>query len=213
ILLEQGTSRAKITDFGLSRVIEGTDAGTSQSGHVVGTPAYMSPEQVITPSRVDRRSDLYSLGVVLYELLTGEPPFRGLRHMVLQQVLHEEPCPPRRLNDQIPRDLETICLRCLQKEPSKRYASASALAEDLRRFLAGEPILARPIRVWERAAKWARRRPAVAALLASVILVSVPGFGLVTWQMLRAGAGRLAAGRGPCIKRIPPAARENGARE
>jgi WD40 repeat protein len=109
---------------------------------------------------------------------------------VLQQVIHEEPRSPRRLNDIIPRDLETICLCCLQKEPGKRYASAGALADDLRRFLAGEPIRARPVRAWERAAKWARRRPAVAALAAQVVFVTALGFGLVTWQWLQADRAR-----------------------
>src|SRR6516225_812805 len=179
ILLEKGTGRAKITDFGLAHVVEDAGALSSESGRVVGTPAYMSPEQVLTPSRVDARSDVYSLGAVLYELLTGEPPFRGRTQLVLQQVVHEELRPPHRLNDLIPRDLETICLRCLQKEPDKRYASASSLAEDLRCFLASEPIRARPIRPWERAVKWARRRPAIAALTATVLVITVLGFGQV----------------------------------
>src|SRR5262249_19151788 len=148
------------------------------------------PEQITAPERIDQRSDIYSLGVVLYEMLTGEPPFRGLTHLVLQQVVHEEPRSPRRLNDIIPRDLETICLCCLQKEPGKRYASAGALADDLRRFLAGEPVGGRPTRAWERAAKWARRRPAVAALAALVVFVTALGFGLVTWQWLQADAAR-----------------------
>src|SRR5262249_30463745 len=109
-------------------------------------------------------------------------------HLVLQQVAHEEPRPPRSLNDTIPRDLETICLHCLHKEPGRRYPSAGALAEDLRHFLAGEPIQARPIRPWERALKWARRRPAIASLAAAVLVITVLGFGLVAWQWLRAEA-------------------------
>jgi WD40 repeat protein/serine/threonine protein kinase len=176
VILDTASGQAKITDFGLVRVAA-LPGGTTQDGAVRGTPEYMSPEQVRTPDRIDARSDLYSLGVTLYEALTGNVPFHGVAHMVLQQILNDEPRPPRRLNDSIPRDLETICLKCLQKEPAKRYTRASDLADDLRRFLAGKPIQARPIRVWERVVKWARRRPAAAALLtvsslASVLLVA-----------------------------------------
>jgi hypothetical protein len=176
-------------DFGLVRM-SAVPGGTTQDGTIPGTPEYMSPEQVRAPDHVDARSDVYSLGVTLYEALTGEVLFRGVAHLVLQQVLNEEPRPPRRLNDRIPRDLETICLCCLHKEPGRRYPSAGALAEDLRHFLAGEPIRARPVRVWERVAKWVKRRPAIAALLALVVFVSVSGFGLVTWQWLRAETAR-----------------------
>jgi hypothetical protein len=185
VILDSATSRAKITDFGLVRVAA-LPAGTTQDGAVRGTPEYLSPEQVRTPDRIDARSDVYSLGVTLYEALTGSVPFYGATQMVLQQVLNDEPRPPRRLNDSIPRDLETICLKCLEKEPGKRYASAAELAKDLRRFLDGRPIQARPVRVWERALKWARRQPAVAAALAVVVLVPTVGFGLVFWQWQRA---------------------------
>src|SRR5262249_22612614 len=119
---------------------------------------------------------------VLYEMLTGELPFRGSKGMMLMQVLQEEPRPPRRLNDKIPRDLETICLKALAKAPAQRFATARALAEDLRRWLAGEPIRARRASVWERTWRWARRRPAVAALLAvsGVAALAVVGAG-VAW--------------------------------
>jgi serine/threonine-protein kinase len=138
IILESATARAKIMDFGLVRIAT-LPGGTTQEGTIPGTPEYMSPEQVREPERIDARTDVYSLGVTLYEALTGEVPFRGVPQMILRQIVDDEPRPPRRLNDQIPRDLETICLQCLQKEPGKRYRHAEALAEDLRRFLTGEP--------------------------------------------------------------------------
>jgi eukaryotic-like serine/threonine-protein kinase len=189
IILERARGRAKIMDFGLARTTA-LPGGITQAGTVLGTPHYMSPEQVQAPDRIDERTDVYSLGVTLYEALTGEVPFRGESHLVLQQVLRDDPRPPRRLNDKIARDLETICLHCMEKEPGKRYASAAALAEDLEHFLAGKPIRARPVRAWERAVKWARRRPAIAALLGLVVGVTILGFGLVTWQWRRAqGAG------------------------
>jgi WD40 repeat protein len=187
IILDRGQGRAKIMDFGLARATA-LPSGITQAGTVLGTPEYMSPEQIGAPDRIDERTDVYSLGVTLYEALTGEVPFRGVAHLILNQVLNDDPRPPRRLNDKIARDLETICLHCMEKEPGKRYASAAALAEDLERFLAGKPIRARPTSAWERSVKWAGRRPAVAALLALVVFVTALGFGLVTWQWLRAKA-------------------------
>ncbi len=153
-----------VFDFGLAKREVG-DVSLTLDGQVLGTPAYMAPEQARgEAARIDARSDVYSLGVMLYELLTGDMPFRGNVRMVLKQVLEEEPRPPRRLNDRIPRDLETICLKALAKEPRLRYPTAAALAADLRRWLNGEPIQARPAGRLERLARWCRRNPRVAVL-------------------------------------------------
>jgi hypothetical protein len=157
ILLERGTGRAKITDFGLARSPEAGDERLTLSGAVLGTPPYMSPEQVRRPTSADARSDVYGLGAVLYELLTGEPPFRGTAYAVLQQVLHVEPRAPRQLDGRIPRDLETICVKALAKEPARRYPSAAEMAEDLGRWLDGQPIRARPLGLAARAWRWGRR--------------------------------------------------------
>ena len=174
-----------LTDFGLAKRQTG-EITVTLDGEVLGTIAYMSPEQAREAHHVDGRSDLYSLGIVLYEMLTGELPFRGSPGMVHKQVLEEEAQPPRRLNDRIPRDLETICLKCLEKEPSRRYATAQGLAEDLHRFLRAEPIRARPIGRVERLGRWCRRKPVVSSLFVLLVTVVVAGLSGVTWQWLRA---------------------------
>jgi serine/threonine-protein kinase len=162
----------KITDFGLAKRLE-TDSGQTQTGSIMGTPTYMAPEQAWgKTAEVGPHSDLYSIGAILYTLLTGRPPFQGTSALeTLEQVRTQEPVSPSRLQPKVSRDLETICLKCLQKEPAKRYATAEALADDLRRFLTGDPIIARPVSAPERLWRLARRNPKVAALSASVLFL------------------------------------------
>jgi serine/threonine protein kinase/tetratricopeptide (TPR) repeat protein len=193
ILLDTQQGRAKVADFGLVRGAEG-DHSTVE-GSLRGTPEYMSPEQVRSPEQVDGRSDVYSLGVTLYEALTGEVPFRALPHLVLDRILNDEPLPPRRLNDRVPRDLETICLKAMAKEPHRRYATATDFAADLGRFLAGEPIRARPAGKVERFDRWCRRNPRVAGLSAALLLVLVGGLAAVSWQWYRAETKSVEADR------------------
>ncbi|HLW67075.1 MAG TPA: serine/threonine-protein kinase, partial [Gemmataceae bacterium] len=167
----------KITDFGLAKQIQEAEqrkAGPTQTGTVMGTPSYIAPEQARgQTSSVGPEADVYALGAILYELLTGRPPFRGETPLdTVLQVMSEEPVPPRRLQPKVPRDLEVICLKCLEKDPSQRYASALALAEDLRRFLDLKPIIARPASAPVWLLKWARRRPAAASMVVMTILVA-----------------------------------------
>jgi tetratricopeptide (TPR) repeat protein len=156
----------KITDFGIAKRLE--EDSRTRTGAILGTPSYMAPEQAEGRVRdIGPPTDVYALGAILYELLTGQPPFGGDTLLqTLELVRAQEPKPPSRLRPKVPHDLETICLKCLQKEPGRRYPTAQALAEDLRRFLAGEPIAARPVGTAERVVKWARRRPVVAGLSA-----------------------------------------------
>jgi tetratricopeptide (TPR) repeat protein/tRNA A-37 threonylcarbamoyl transferase component Bud32 len=167
----------KISDFGLAKRLE-DDSGQTRSGALMGTPSYMSPEQARGDTRdIGPAADQYALGAMLYEMITGRPPFQGASILdTLEQVRTHEPVPPSRLQPTVPRDLETICLRCLQKEIGKRYENTRALAEDLRRFQAGEPILARPVGKVERVWRWCKRNPKVAVLtgcVAALVLVAV----------------------------------------
>jgi serine/threonine protein kinase/Tfp pilus assembly protein PilF len=175
-----GTHQLKITDFGLAKLLD-TECGQTRTGEVLGTPSYMAPEQAQGWVReVGPVTDVYALGAILYHALTGRPPFKGASVMeTMLKVVQQEPTPPTQLQPKLPLDLETICLKCLKKDGGQRYGSALELAEDLRRFLQGEPIQARPVGAWERAAKWVRRRPALAgAVIASVLIVlgSISGF-------------------------------------
>jgi tetratricopeptide (TPR) repeat protein len=156
----------KLSDFGLAKVLAGVEGDQTRTGAILGTPAYMAPEQIADGKMVAPATDIYGLGAILYECLTGRPPFKGATPLdTLEQVRTRDPILPGRLQPGIQRDIQTICLKCLAKSPMGRYQSALALAEDLNRFLRGEPIKARPVGVVTRAWKWTRRQPTIAALL------------------------------------------------
>jgi len=182
--------RPKITDFGLAKLLDQPDR--TETGRILGTPGYMAPEQARGQSKsVGPAADTYALGAILYELLTGRPPFQGVTPVdTVIQVLHHEPVPPRRLQPKLPRDLETICLKCLQKNPAARYPTATALAEDLRRFLDGRPVLARRVGPLGRLGRWCRRNPALAALAVGLLLAVATAFTGVTWGYISAESAR-----------------------
>lgn len=180
---------AVLTDFGLARLAD-TGGSLTGEGVVLGTPAYMSPEHVTSPAKVDERSDVYSLGATLYECLTGESPFRGKPATLLKQLLHDEPRAPRRLNDAIPPALENVCLKAISKEPHRRYGSASAFAEDLDRFLEGRPVRARRAGLASHGMAWARRNPVSAGLAALLMIGWLGGSSgmFVLWRAAEASA-------------------------
>jgi len=189
-VLIDANDQPRITDFGLAKRLEG-ETSLTLSGQMVGSPNFMPPEQASGKhGKVGRYSDVYALGGILYHLLTARPPFQAdSLEVIVSQVLAAEPVSPRLFNPAVPRDLETVCLKCLEKEPSRRYASAQLLADELGRFLRGEPILARPASRPERAWRWCRRQPVRAGLIAALVLVFVLGFSGVVWQWQRGGSG------------------------
>lgn len=184
----------RIADFGLAKILQ-SDSGATLTGRVMGSPCYMSPEQAAGRRRnLDARVDVYALGAILYELVCGRPPFQAESSVeTLRMVMENEPVSPRLLVPGLPRDLETICLKCLEKEPSRRYATAQLLAEELGRFLRGEPVMARPVRWLEKAWRWCRRQPGRAGLSAAFMLVLLLGTAGVVWQWQRAKASELKA--------------------
>jgi serine/threonine-protein kinase len=184
LLTPDGTP--KISDFGLARRLEGGEVLTL-SGATVGTPSYMAPEQAGGKTHaIGPAVDVYALGAILYELLTGRPPFRAATAAeTVLQVIYHEPAPPSRLNARVPRDLETICLKCLHKDPQRRYATAAAVAEDLQCFLQDEPIAARPAGLLERSGKWVRRHPTLSAVLAASLLLAILLLGGSLWFVVQ----------------------------
>ena len=203
-ILLTADGRPKITDFGLAKRL-GDDKRETRSGTIVGTPDYMAPEQA--SGQADDAGplvDQHALGAILYELLTGRPPFRGSTASdTIEQVRTQEPVPPTRLRPKLPRDLETICLKCLQKESHRRYADADALADDLDRFLDGRPVLARRISAVEHVGRQCRRNPRVAGLLVAVfvlLITVVTTSTVLAFHLARAHGAAVAAFHGECQK-------------
>ena len=204
----------KIADFGLAKLMD-SDSELTRTGALLGSPMYMAPEQAMEQGgAVGPPADIHALGVILYELLTGRPPYRGATiTQTLEQVRSSEPVLPSRLVPHLPRDVETICLKCLEKDPERRYGDAGQLADDLRRYLDGRPILARPTGRLERAARWARRRPVVAGLIGALAaaVISLAGLGLWSYAAIRwrwTGRGKTSGspprkGTGPAPWRSP----------
>lgn len=173
VIIDAKSGRPLLTDFGLAKMVE-SESDMTRTGDVMGSPPYMSPEQSTNAASVTGAADIYSLGAMMYHVLTGRPPFQAATvSETLRQVLMDDPIPLRRLNPAIDRDLETICLKCLEKEPQRRFATAGELADELARYLRGEPIRSRPLGTIGHLRRWCRRRPAVAALVATVAVLLV----------------------------------------
>ncbi len=196
VLIDAATDQPRVTDFGLAKRLD-KDTELTLSGQVLGSPNYMPPEQAAAQrGLVGKRSDVYSAGAILYHLLTGRAPFAAATvPETLQQVQNAEPVSPTILAPGLPRDLKTICLKCLEKEPTRRYQTAQELADELGRWLRGEPILARPVSRPEKVWRWCRRNPVVATLTAVAVLMFLLGFAGVTWQGRKASEARDAAQR------------------
>ncbi len=196
ILLDSVTGRAKVGDFGLARLAAEV-SDLTRDGVIAGTPAYLSPEQARGDRDAGPLADIYALGVTLYECLAGEVPYRGVPHQVVHQILNDEPRSPRSLNDLVPRDLETVCLKAMAKEPNRRYASARELADDLRRYLRGEPVRARPTGLGTKLWRLVRRKPLAASLTVAFVAALLGGsiISTVFWRRAEANA-TLAAKRG-----------------
>ncbi|HYT93084.1 MAG TPA: protein kinase, partial [Gemmataceae bacterium] len=192
-ILLDAVGQPRVTDFGLAKW-QGTESNLTQTGQIVGTPGFMPPEQAEGKiEQVGIPADIYSLGATLYCLLTGRPPFQAASVVeTLKQVVERDPVPPRRVNPAVDLDLDTICLKCLEKRPERRYASAEALADDLGRFLDDRPIHARRVGELEKLVRWCRRRPLDAALLAAIVVVFLTAFALVSWSYWRAEDARKA---------------------
>lgn len=188
-VLLAGDGTPKITDFGLAKNLD-SSSDITKSGAIMGTPSYMAPEQAEGKvHNTGPAADVYALGALLYLLLAGRPPFKGNSVVeTLDQVRKHEPTPPSRWMKSVPRDLDTICLKCLRKQPENRYASAAELADELIRYQKGEPILARPVGAIERSVRWVRRNPTVAVLLAGVVLTTIAGVTGIAWQWRKAVA-------------------------